>query len=118
MGQRTQVLLTCDVHDGDAEAVDTVVFTVEGKAFECELCEAHLAEFRESMEIWSSHSRPAGRAGSSGGRAAKSTRGARPRSSDSPSTAEVREWARSQGIPVNTRGRVPADLHAAYEAAH
>ena len=118
MAQRTQVLLTCDVHDGDAEAADTVVFTVEGQSFECELCEAHLAEFREAMEIWSSHSRPAGRAGAPSGRTTRSGRATRARVSDGPSTAEVREWARAQGIPVNTRGRVPADLHAAYEAAH
>jgi len=118
MAQRTQVLLTCDVHDVHVEAVGTVVFTVEGQAFECEMCEAHLAEFRQAMEIWSSYSRPVGRAGSTGGRAAKSARGARPRSSVGPSTAEVREWARAQGIPVNTRGRVPADLHAAYAEAH
>ncbi len=120
MAQRTQVLLTCDVHDGDAEAVETVVFTVEGQAYECELCDAHLTEFRDAMEIWSSHSRPAGRGGQVGARSARGARGARTRparSGDGPTTAEVREWARSQGIPVSTRGRVPAELHAAYEAA-
>ncbi len=122
MAQRTQVLLTCDVHDGDAEAVETVVFTVEGQAYECELCEAHLAEFRDAMEIWSSHSRPAGRSrgGPVGGRSSRAARGSRSRparSGDGPTTAEVREWARSQGIPVSSRGRVPAELHAAYEAA-
>lgn len=117
MAQRTQLLLTCDVHDGEAEAADTVVFTVEGQAFECELCEAHLAEFRESMEIWSSHSRPVG-PGASGRRAARPARSARSRTSAGPSTAEVREWARDQGLAVSSRGRVPADLHAAYLAAH
>ena len=61
MAQRTQVLLTCDVHDGDAEAAQTVTYTVEGQTYECELCQGHLAEFREAMEIWSSHSRLAGR---------------------------------------------------------
>lgn len=119
MAQRTQVILTCDVHDGDADAVETVTFTVEGQSYECELCDAHLNEFREAMEIWSSHSRTVGRArsGQSGG---GSSRGGRRRSSgsDGPSTAEVREWARAQGIPVSTRGRVPAELHERYLAAH
>ncbi len=119
MAQRTQVIMTCDVHDGEADAVDTVAFTVEGQAYECELCEAHLAEFREAMEIWSSHSRvmSRGRGGQSGG---GSSRGGRRRagSGDGPSTADVREWARAQGLPVSTRGRVPAELHAAFEAAH
>ena len=119
MAQRTQVLLTCDVHDGDAEAVETVLFTVEDQSYECELCDAHLAEFRDAMEIWSSHSRPAGRSrgGPTAGRA-KPSRSTRGRPSDGPSTADVREWARAEGIPVSSRGRVPAELHAAYQAAH
>jgi len=120
MAQRTQVLLTCDVHDGDAEAVETVLFTVEGQSYECELCDAHLAEFRDAMEIWSSHSRPAGRSrgGPTAGRAAKASRSARGRADAGPSTADVREWARAEGMPVSARGRVPAELHAAYQAAH
>ena len=120
MAQRTQLLLTCDVHDGDAEAVETVLFTVEGQSYECELCDAHLAEFRDAMEIWSSHSRPAGRSrgGSSPGRAAKPSRSTRGRAGDGPTTAEVREWARAEGVAVSARGRVPAELHAAYQAAH
>ena len=123
MAQRTQVLLTCDVHDGEAEAAETVIYTVEGQTYECELCEAHLAEFREAMEIWSSHSRLAGR-GRSSQAAARPSRGgrsgrARAGSADGgPSAAEVRDWARSQGMQVSTRGRVPAELHAAYAAAH
>lgn len=115
MAQRTQVILTCDVHDGDADAIGTVVFSVEGQSYECELCEAHLIEFREAMEIWSSHSRSGGRGRASGGSRGRGRRGA---ASDGPSTAEVREWARAQGMQVSSRGRVPAELHAAYEAAH
>jgi len=119
MAQRTQVILTCDVHDGDAEAVATVAFAVEGTSYECELCDAHLTEFREVMEIWSSHSRIVGRgrSASSGGGSPRSRRRSTS-SADGPSTADVREWARSQGIPVSTRGRVPAELHERYQAAH
>ena len=117
MAQRTQVILTCDVHDGDAEAVDTVAFTVEGQSYECELCEAHLNEFRETMESWSSHARSGGRG--RGVQAGSSSRGSRRRadSGSGTSPAEVREWARSQGIPVSSRGRVPAELMARFEAA-
>ena len=32
-------------------------------------------------------------------------------------TAEVREWAKAQGIEVKDRGRVPAEVVAKYEAA-
>lgn len=34
-----------------------------------------------------------------------------------PDTAAVRAWARENGHPVAERGRLPADLHAAYLAA-
>jgi len=115
MAQRTQVILTCDVHDGAAEAAGTVAFTVEGQSYECELCEPHLAEFREAMEIWSSHARAMGGARGAG----RSSRGRRRSgAAEGPSSSDVREWARSQGIVVSSRGRVPAELHAAYEAAH
>ena len=34
-----------------------------------------------------------------------------------PGTAEVRAWARAQGIAVAERGRVPAQVHQAYQAS-
>jgi hypothetical protein len=30
----------------------------------------------------------------------------------------VRAWAREQGLAVNERGRIPADIQAKYDAAH
>ena len=114
MAQRTEVLMTCDVHDEDVEAVETVAFTVEGTSYEFELCDAHLAEFREATEIWSSHSRPVGR------RSGPQRSGrARPgRTQNGPSTAEVREWARTQGIPIGKRGRLTSEMRALFDAAH
>jgi hypothetical protein len=35
-----------------------------------------------------------------------------------PTPAQLRRWALEQGLPVSDRGRVPADVLAAYEAAH
>lgn len=115
MARQTQVMLTCDVHDGTAEAIETVAFTVEGHAYECELCEPHLAEFREAMEIWSSHSRAAS-ASSGARRPGRSRRGGDARGV--PSTGDVRAWARSEGLDVSGRGRLPAALVAAYKTAH
>jgi len=108
-------MLTCDVHNGTAEAVETVAFTVEDQSYELELCEPHLAEYRETMEIWSSHSRPARL--SNGPRRAGRSR-LRSETGNRPSTNDVRTWARSQGLYVGDRGRLPAELVIAYEAAH
>jgi hypothetical protein len=35
-----------------------------------------------------------------------------------PSTSQVRQWARDQGVPVGERGRLSPDLVAQYLAAH
>ncbi len=117
MAKSTQVVLTCDVHEGFAEAADTVTFTVEGKSYTCELCEPHLAEFHEAMEVWSSHARPTRAARASQGASSRAGR-RRVRASGGAPPSEVREWGRSQGLEVSTRGRVPAELLAAFEAAH
>ena len=34
------------------------------------------------------------------------------------SNARIREWARSNGYKVSDRGRISAEVVAAYEAAH
>jgi hypothetical protein len=34
------------------------------------------------------------------------------------SAAEIRAWAREIGLPVGTRGQIPADLELAYHLAH
>lgn len=39
-------------------------------------------------------------------------------SSSGPSAEAMRTWAREQGIEVNDRGRVPADVREKFEAAH
>ena len=35
-----------------------------------------------------------------------------------PSAREIRDWARSNGYKVPDRGRIPADVREAFEAAH
>jgi hypothetical protein len=35
-----------------------------------------------------------------------------------PTPSEIRAWARTVGIPVSDRGRIPAELRQRYEAAH
>lgn len=37
---------------------------------------------------------------------------------NTPSTSQVRAWAREQGVAVGDRGRLPADLVAQYLTAH
>jgi hypothetical protein len=103
---------------GDAEAVETVNFTVDGHSYECDLCELHLAEFRESMEDWT-HARLVGRRrlGPSAGRSIPSGRRGRAPGCG-PSAAEVQEWTRAQGVLIDSRGGLRAEVQAAHAAVH
>jgi hypothetical protein len=109
MAQRVQVLLVCDMHDGETTAEETVAFSVDGSAYEIDLCPQHATTLREAFAPFVGPARRAtGRAGSR-----------RRRGSGSQGRAgEIRDWARSQGLTVPARGRIPADLAAKYDAAH
>lgn len=110
MAQRVQVILVCDLHEGETPGTETVTFALDGSAYEIDVCEAHGRELRDAFAPYVGAGRRAsGR--SSGGRRRRSRGG-------SGEAAQIREWARSQGLAVPERGRVPADLAEKYAAAH
>jgi len=115
MAQRVQVMLICDLHDDETTANETVEFALDGAAYEIDLCEAHSGELRERLAGY------VGAARRTGGRGAlspagRSGRRRRSRGS-SGEAARIREWARSQGLAVPERGRIPAELAEKYAAA-
>jgi hypothetical protein len=112
MAQRVQVILVCDLHDGEVPGTETVVFGLDGSSYEIDVCEAHGRELREAFASFVGAGRRAGGRGrSTGGRR-------RGRRSGTGEAALVREWARGQGLAVPERGRVPAELAEKYAAAH
>ena len=52
-----------------------------------------------------------------GGGPRRPARGGRRGSASTLNATEVREWTNAQGIEVNDRGRVPAELMVKFEAA-
>lgn len=60
MARPERAVATCAVHDArdSAEAVGIVVFSLDGRSYECRLCDAHEAELRGLMELWISQARP------------------------------------------------------------
>ena len=107
MAQRTQVLLIDDLDGG--EAAGTVRFGIDGTEYEIDLSAAHSEELRQALERYVAHAR---RAGGTAKSAARGRRG-----SAAIDTAQVREWAKGQGIEVKDRGRVPAGIVEQYKAA-
>lgn len=106
MAQKVQVVLVDDRDGGVAD--ESVSFALDGVSYEIDLSSANAAALRESLAEW------VGLARRVGGRQRTAKRPAGRRSSDS---AAIREWGRANGFAVNDRGRISADLRAAYEAA-
>ena len=112
MAQRVQVILVCDLHDDETAGTQTISFGWEGTSYEIDLCDAHADEMRDVL------GRYVGVARRRGGRVGRAGARRRVRHGSSGEAAQIREWARSQGLPVPERGRIPADLADKYAAAH
>ena len=111
MAQKVQVILVDDVDGGAAD--ETVSFGLDGVSYEIDLSDKNAKAFRDAMAQY------VGLARRVGGRAARGTGGtSRRKSGGDNRTAQIREWARSNGHQVNERGRIPAAVVEAYDKAH
>lgn len=110
MAQKVQVLLVDDLDGGTAD--ETVTFALDGKTYEIDLTTANAEKLRGALEDFVKAGRRTGGRASTG--RAKGRAAATP---GSPDTAEIRAWAKAQGLSVNDRGRVPAEIREAYENA-
>jgi hypothetical protein len=111
MAQRTIVHLEDDIDGGDA--AETVGFTLDGVSYEIDLSAKNAAGLRDALATYVAHARKVG-----GGRGRSS---AKPRSSggtDRQRTADIRAWAKGAGLQLSERGRIPASILEAYDAAH
>jgi hypothetical protein len=103
MARRTVVLLEDDLDA--SEAVETVSFAIDGVEYRIDLNEAHANELRDAMKRYL----PAARKSGGRGRPARRSAGG--------TDTKAREWAKQNGIQVNSRGRIPADVMDKYKAA-
>lgn len=109
-----QKILTSFIDDLDgSKAEGTVRFGLDGAEYEIDLNTKHADALRKVLTRYVNAARRSGVAP----RRAAAARGGRRAAVGGPETTEVREWARSQGIDVKDRGRVPADVVVRYKAA-
>ncbi|MFL6181135.1 MAG: Lsr2 family protein [Actinomycetes bacterium] len=106
MAQKIHVVLIDDIDGRDAD--ETVRFSLDGSSYEIDLSASNAARLRNAMAEFVGHAR---KVSPRGGRRARS-------GSTQGKSAEIRAWAREQGLQVNERGRIPGDLTAKFEAAH
>lgn len=108
MAQRLKVELIDDIDGKDAD--ETVTFALDGVSYEIDLSTKNAAKMRDSLAVYVGSSRKVGGRrrrgkGSSGGRSGGDT-------------AQIRDWARQNGYEVSERGRIPAEVRQAFDAAH
>lgn len=112
MAQKVHIVLEDDL-DG-SEATETVSFGLDGTSYEIDLNAENAAKLREALAVYIGH----GRKVSAGGRRGRRAGGSTANGTTGPSAKEIRDWARSNGYDVPDRGRIPAEVRSAYEAAH
>jgi hypothetical protein len=88
----------------------TVLFSLDGVAYEIDLTDDNAAALRDALSAYVAAGRSV-----SGGRA-PAKRSSRPAAQRD--LTDVRTWARANGHQVSERGRVPASVLEAYDAAH
>jgi hypothetical protein len=97
---------TDDIDGSKAEG--TVAFAFEGLNYEIDLSKSNTRAFEKAMAPYVGHARKARSA--RGRRTARSANNGR-------DAAAIRAWATENGYEVSTRGRVPAPVVEAYNAA-
>jgi hypothetical protein len=106
-----QVVVTMvDDYDGESKADETVQFSIDGVAYEMDLSVLNAAKLRGLLEPWANKARKIGK-------------GSRPRTpakvpgkpaGDREQTVAIRNWAKTNGHNVSSRGRISAEIVEAY----
>jgi len=107
VAQRVTVILEDDLDGGTAD--ETVMFGLDGSNYEIDLSAKNAAKLRDALAKYVG----AGRRTTARGR-----RGAARARGGASNASAIREWARANGYDVSERGRVPADVKAADDAAN
>jgi hypothetical protein len=105
MAQKITVALEDDIDGGPAD--ETVRFGLGGTEYEVDLSKKNANAFRRQLAPFIEHARRAGRGPR---RRPGRTASSRERSAD------IRAWAKDQGITVSDRGRIPASVAEQYDA--
>ena len=118
MARKVQVILSDDFDD-DVPADETVTFALDGTTYEIDLSDKNAADMREAFARYVGAARKvSGRGRASGGGRSRATGGAGTGRMDREQAGAIRDWARKNGHEVSDRGRIPATVVEAYEAAH
>ena len=113
MARQRQIIetVTCDVCGETTDDATAVTLGWGREQWELDLCPTHNAELSQQFDTWTAKARRTSAGRSSAGGRRQATFGT---SSDANA---IREWAKANGVKVGEKGRIAADVRAAYEAA-
>jgi hypothetical protein len=115
MAQQTIVRFIDDLDGSDA--VGTVSFSLENRAYEIDLSDENTDKLHEALAPFIEHARQAGRGSGRGRGGQRQPATEKHTRSNREQTQAIREWARQNGHQVSDRGRIPKSVTEAYQAA-
>lgn len=106
---------TVTVHDDidNSEGASTIPFAYKGTSYEIDLGEKNQAALDKALSKYLGVARKVSRSG-----AAPTRRGSGAAAGRRSDLAEIRAWARENGLDVSERGRISGEVQQAYDAAH
>lgn len=114
MARKVTVTLVDDV-DGQATADESVEFAIDGITYEIDLSSKNADNLRSELSVWVANARKVG--GRRRARASVSV-GRKRVNIDREQSAAIREWASKNGHAISSRGRIPAEVIDAFNAAN
>ncbi len=123
MAKREIVELTDDIDgsgiaDGTGETID---FSVNGVDYRIDLKDKNAKEFHRKLDYYIEHGERIGgrkRTAHTSAVIDAAAAAGKPTKRDPEQTRAIREWANANGYEVSDRGRIPAAVVEAFDAAH
>ncbi|OZD64694.1 hypothetical protein CH272_23920 [Rhodococcus sp. 05-340-1] len=120
MAKRVTTQLVDDI-DGsviDDESGETIEFAVRGVEYLIDLKAKNATEFHKKLDHYIQHATRVGGRKRKPSPSSGSTAAGGSAKRDPEQTRAIRQWAFDQGYEISERGRIPADIVEAYNAAH
>jgi hypothetical protein len=113
MAKRVETIVTLTDDLDGSKADRTITFSFDGVGYEIDLSKKNATALQKALAPYLAAARPVPDRGRRGNRDGARRSAARRRSD----LGAVREWARANGYDVSDRGRVPAVVLEAFDAA-
>jgi len=116
----TRTYLVDDL-DGSQEDVENVLLALDGTNYEIDLSASNAGKLRDKLERFVAAASPV-KTGAKSALARRGPRGRAAKIAPVPSNRDqvraIREWAKSAGYEVSSRGRISKTIQDAFDAAH